>query len=388
MLITDQKQFKAFVNRAKNSSLLCIDTEFLREKTYWAQLCLLQISTDQEAVAIDPFAVKDLRPLVPLLEDPGIVKVFHAAHQDLEIIHHELGVIPRPIFDTQVAAALLCDNIQIGYGPLVSMECGVHLKKADSYTDWSRRPLTDSQIQYALDDVIYLPDLYKSMTKKLADMGRLDWLTPDFQDMVDPEHFDPDPDERFLKLKRVNQLHGAQIAIAQKVCAWRERQAMRRNVPRKWIITDEQVLEICKREPKTLDDLFIVRNVKRTLSMADSRAVLALCLAALESDPSTWPTVQIKSKPEANVDAQVDLMSALVRQRARESGLAFGVLASHDDLVSIARGKGNQTQLMRGWRKEIVGEELQALCNGEIGLCVNNGAVTVTPVLWHARTSK
>ncbi|MFR5000083.1 MAG: ribonuclease D [Slackia sp.] len=274
MYITDRKQLKEFADRAKRSAVLAVDTEFLREKTYWPRLCLIQLATEEESVVVDPFRVKDLSDLAELFVDERIVKLFHAAGQDMELIVHEMGVVPKPVFDTQIAASLLGDMLQIGYGSLVLNECNVKLKKADSFTDWSRRPLTDSQIQYALDDVIYLPRIYRSMKERLEKLGRLSWLDRDFEELSDPERYKVDPYERFKRLKRVNQLTPQQLSAAREVAAWRETQAMKRNIPRKWVVTDEQIVEICKREPRTLDELFMVRGVSNTLKTDDARRCL------------------------------------------------------------------------------------------------------------------
>ena len=173
--IANQENLEAFVRRAASSSVLAIDTEFLREKTYYANLCLLQLATDTEVAVVDPFAIEDLAVVVPLLEDPSIVKLFHAGSQDLEILYRELGVLPSPLFDTQVAATLLGHTQQIGYGPLVHSLCGVNLKKSDSFTDWSRRPLSDSQLEYAADDVVYLPKMYRIMRERLGELLGSHW---------------------------------------------------------------------------------------------------------------------------------------------------------------------------------------------------------------------
>lgn len=183
--IASQENLEAFVRRAASSSVLAIDTEFLREKTYYANLCLIQLATDTVVAVVDPFAIEDLKVLAPLLSDPSIVKLFHAGGQDLEILYRELGVLPAPLFDTQVAATLLGHTQQIGYGPLVHSLCGVNLKKSDSFTDWSRRPLSASQLEYAADDVIYLPKMYRIMVEKLEAKGRLHWLDNDFAAMSD-----------------------------------------------------------------------------------------------------------------------------------------------------------------------------------------------------------
>ncbi|MEF9877457.1 MAG: ribonuclease D, partial [Gordonibacter sp.] len=259
MYIATQENLVAFAERAATSSVLAIDTEFLREKTYYAKLCLLQMATDSETVIVDPFGVDDLGVLVGLLEDERIVKLFHAGGQDLEIILREVGVLPKPVFDTQVAAALLGHTQQIGYASLVHAECNVSLKKTDSFTDWSRRPLSDSQLDYAADDVVYLPRLYASMRAALEEKGRLSWLGRDFEDLVDPQRYDTNERTRYKRLKRVSQLSRRQLSAAREVASWRELEAQRRDVPRKWVVTDEQVVEACKREARTIDELFMVR---------------------------------------------------------------------------------------------------------------------------------
>ncbi len=378
MYITNDSQLRDFVKRAKSSSVLAIDTEFLREKTYWPKLCLLQLGTETEFVAVDPFEVHDLSPLVPLLVDPSIMKLVHAGNEDLGILYRELGVLPRPLFDTQIAAALIGQMLKVGYAALVHSETGVRLKKTDSYTDWSRRPLTDSQLDYALDDVRYLPPVYKSMRAKLEAKGRLNWLEPEFEELLDPHRYEADPYGRYRKLRRVNQLRPRQLSAAREVAAWRENAAIERNIPRKWIISDEQIVEACKREPKTLDELFMVRGMRESLSTGDARCVLKACEKGMSLPPEQWPDQGTSGKREANVDPQVDLMSSLVRLRAHQNDIALNVLASHDDLVEIARGHFDKTDVMKGWRREMVGEELLKLYKGEISLTLERGVMKVT----------
>ena len=378
MYITDQSQLDEFIEHASHCEVLAVDTEFIREKTYWPRLCLLQLGTEERSVVVDPFRVRDLRPLAKLFTDENIVKLFHAAHQDLELLYRELGVLPRPVFDTQIAASLLGDTLQIGYGALVLAECGVKLKKSDSFTDWSRRPLTESQVEYALDDVVYLPRLYQSLKSKLESLGRLSWLEPDFAELSDESRYVEDPYTRFKRLKRVNQLSRRQLCIARLLAAWREMQAMKRDIPRKWILTDEQVVEICKREPRTLDQLFMVRGVSSTLGMSDSRRVLSICVKALDTPEEEWPELpRPNGKNEPNVDAHVDLLSALVKLRAREHGIAFAVLASHADLAKIARGHTEGLDVLKGWRRAIVGEDLLAMVAGKTCLAIRDGQLCV-----------
>lgn len=373
MYIATQENLAAFVERARSSSVLAIDTEFLREKTYYAKLCLLQMATDDEVVIVDPFEMDDLSVMAPLLEDERIVKLFHAAGQDLEIILREVGVLPRPVFDTQIAAALLGHTQQIGYAALVHAECGVSLKKIDSFTDWSRRPLSASQRDYAADDVVYLPRLYAGMRAALEEKGRLHWLDHDFEELSDPARYEANERERFRRLKRVSQLSRRQLSAAREVAAWRELEAQRRDVPRKWVVTDEQIVEACKREARTIDELFMVRGLSDRLSTKDARAVVSLISSALSAPPDTWPELDRCGKSEPNVDAELDLMSALVRLRAKDNGIAFPTLASHDDLARVARGYREGVDLLRGWRRAIVGEELLELLDGRLALSLDGG---------------
>ena len=377
MYIASQDELEAFIQRARTSSLLAIDTEFLREKTYYPKLCLMQLATDDEIAIVDPFAVSELSVLSELFENESIVKVFHAGRQDIEIIVYDIGCMPKPIFDTQVAAALLGQTQQIGYASLVHAICGVKLKKTDSFTDWSARPLSESQIEYAEDDVVYLPRMYATMKEKLAAKGRLGWLDSDFEDMAREETYVVDERERFRKLKHYTQLSRRQMAAAREMAAWREIEARRRNVPRKWVLTDEQIVEACKREPRKIDDLFMVRGVRERLTVKDARTVIELVEAALDSAPDTWPVIPAVTRSEPNVDAQVDMLMSVVRLRARENGIAVPTLASHSDLVAIARGHYDETDIMKGWRRELIGNELKELLEGRLSLFIEKGSVRV-----------
>lgn len=377
MFIVSQEELEAFCRRAKQSAVLAIDTEFMREKTYYAKLCLVQMATETESVLIDPFAVADLTVLADLLTDEHIVKLFHAGTQDIEILYREVGVLPSPVFDTQIAAALLGHTQQIGYAALVHSVCGVTIKKTDSYTDWSRRPLSESQRDYALNDVLYLGSLYTQMSEELRAKGRLQWLTSDFEALVDPTKYEIDERERFRRLKRVSSLSRRQLAAAREVAAWRELHAQMRDIPRKWVMTDEQVVEACKREARSIDELFMVRGLSDKLSTKDAREVAALMKAALDSAPSTWPELDKCGKSEPNVDMQIDLMSALVRVRAKENDVAFQTLASHADLTRIARGYRSGIELLQGWRAQIVGEELIDLLEGRIRLSIDGSTLVV-----------
>ena len=378
MYITTQDALEAFVQRALECKVLAIDTEFLREKTYYAKLCLIQMSADDEVVIIDPLSIRNLKPLVPLLTSPNIMKLVHAGSQDLEILYHETGVLPYPLFDTQVAATLLGHVQQIGYAALVQAECGVSLKKIDSFSDWSRRPLTESQIDYAADDVVYLPRIYRNMRKRLEESGRLSWLDDDFKEMVKPENYVSDNRERFRRLKRVGSLTRKQLAAAREVAAWREEQAQKRNTPRKWVMTDEQIVEGCKREARTIDELFMVRGMREKLPTRDARTVVKLMVEAMDAPESAWPVSAKSGKSEPNVDTQVDMMMALARVRSRENNVALQTLAPHDELARLARGYTDDVELLKGWRRALVGNDLLDLLAGRITLSLDGGTLVVT----------
>lgn len=378
LYISDQESLEAFVRRARSSSVLAIDTEFLREKTYYAKLCLIQMATEDEVAIVDPFAVDDLKALVPLLEDENVVKLFHAGGQDLEIIYRETGVLPTPLFDTQVAAALLGHTMQVGYAVLVHSLCGVSLKKTDSFTDWSRRPLSESQLEYAADDVIYLPEMYRIMRDRLETKGRLGWLANDFAELADPARYEEDPRLRYRRLKRGSSLSRKQLSAAREAAAWREIEARKRDVPRKWVVTDEQIVEACKREARTIDELFMVRGVRERLTTRDARALVACMKAGMDLPCEQWPEPDRSSKSEPNVDAQLDLMLALVRLRARENDIAMQALASHSDLAMVARGYTEDVDVLRGWRRAMVGEELLELLDGRIALSLDAEGLQVT----------
>lgn len=378
--VSNQGELEAFVDRARSSSVLAIDTEFLREKTYYAKLCLLQLATDDEVVIVDPFSVKSIKCLAVLFEDPSIVKLFHAGGQDLEILFREVGVLPKPVFDTQVAAALLGHTLQIGYAALVHSVCGVTLKKTDSFTDWSQRPLSDSQVAYAADDVIYLPEMYAAMRSRLEEKGRLSWLDNDFAELTDPDNYQEDPRLRYKRLKRVASLSRRQLSAARELAAWRETEARHRNIPRKWVLTDEQIVEACKRDARTIDELFMVRGMRDRLSTRDARKVVQLICAGMDLPAEQWPEYDRSSKNEPNVDAELDLMTALVRLRAKENDIAMQTLASHNDLSNLARGYRDNVDVLRGWRRAIVGEELLDLLAGKIRLSLTGGALVVERV--------
>lgn len=258
MYISTNEDLTAFCKRARAFSAIAIDTEFLREKTYHAKLCLVQVATPDECVVIDPLAIDDLGPLAELMTDVDTLKVFHACSQDMEVLCHALGSVPAPIFDTQVAAGFLGERAQCSYHNLVSTFCGVSLPKTESLTDWSRRPLSPKQIEYALDDVRYLIDAYRVIESKLHSLGRTAWVRDEIRPLADPVHYRSDPRAAFKRVKRVNACTRRQLAVARELASWREQRAETRDIPRKWVMSDEVLLALCKRAPQTVEDLSLI----------------------------------------------------------------------------------------------------------------------------------
>ena len=375
MYISDFDGLAAFCARAADSRILAVDTEFLRERTYYPQLCLIQAATHDESVAIDPLAIDDLSPLRDLLVDERITKVFHACSQDLEVILYALGVVAAPVFDTQLAAAFVGMRQQVGYGALVERYTGVHLPKADSLTDWSRRPLDDEQLAYAEDDVRYLPGIYDAMMTQLVAKNRLGWVAPEMEQIADSSRFERAPEQAYLHLKRSGSLTRRQLAVAREVCAWRERRAAERNVPRKWVVSDEILLELSKRSPKIVDRLRRIRGTEQ-LSAQDADAMVRAVRKGLAMGVDTIPAPKRRERNSAEAEGAIDLMNALLRIIADRSGVAPQLIATRDDLLDLAQGNGD-SRLSEGWRHELAGAPLERLLSGEIGLTVKEGRVEI-----------
>lgn len=375
--IDDERALAGFVEAVHDAKTLALDTEFLREKTYYPKVCLIQAATDDDIWIIDPLALSDLSMMGELLEDESITKVFHAATQDIEILLRTTGSVPWPLFDTQVAAALLGYSHQVGLAQLVGSLCGVALKKSDSFTDWTRRPLSKSQLEYASGDVAFLPELYECMRAMLEEKGRLDWLEPDFRELADADHYSVDPQERYRHLKRGNQLTRRQLACAREVAAWRERRAQEVDVPRKWVLSDEQIVEACRKEAKTIDELFLIRGMKEKLSTRDAREVASLMAKGWSIPEGELPTLDRPATSEPNVDSALDLMLALTRLVARENDIAMQTLASSADLTNLARGHVEESGLLKGWRRELIGEKLLDLLEGRLSLRLEEGELAI-----------
>lgn len=373
MYLSTSEELAAFCDRASTCKVLAIDTEFLREKTYYPKLCLVQVAAGDDIAAVDPLRVRDLSPLAALLEVPDVTKVFHACSQDLEVLLDGMGVACAPVFDTQLAAAFLGMRQQVSYGSLVEAYCGVHLPKAESLTDWSRRPLDPEQLAYAEDDVRYLPGIYERMLSELTRRDRLSWVGPEMAELCDVSRVRRDPSEAYLRLRRSGSLTRRQLALAREVCAWRERAAAERDVPRKWVLSDEVVVEVCKRAPASLERLRRVRGTEQ-LSERDARGVLAAVERGRSCPPEECPRVVKHLRPSPETEGVIDLMYAVLRLISERSGVATQLIATRDDLLEFLQNRGS-SRLATGWRRELAGATLERLLSGEVGLTVKDGRI-------------
>lgn len=374
MYISTFEDLAAFCERAARFDAVAIDTEFLRERTYHPKLCLVQAATTEECVAIDVLAISDLSPLAALMENKNVVKVFHACSQDMEVLYNALDALPCPIFDTQVAAAFLGERLQIAYNGLVQAFCGVSLPKTESLTDWSRRPLTNKQVEYALDDVRYLIVAYGEVKAQLEEKGRYQWVLDEMRPLASLEHYKGDRRRAYLRVKRIAQCTRKQLAVARELAAWREDRAAAHDIPRKWIMSDETLLALVKRNPRSVDDFRGIRGTEQ-LSAKDIEVALNAIKNGRRCPEANLPAAIHQHKASsAETESISDLMYALIRLVSERSGVAANMIASRDDLVDYINHP-ERSRLRDGWRFELVGTLLDDLLAGNIGLTVKDRQV-------------
>ncbi|MBS3965449.1 MAG: ribonuclease D [Methylomonas sp.] len=372
------EQLPALCQRIQDEPWIAVDTEFLREKTYYPKFCLLQIAAPGWVVCVDPLAIPDLTLLLTTLCDPGITKVLHSCRQDLEIFYQLSGKIPGPVFDTQIAAPLLGFQENPGYAMLVSSFLGINLNKAHTRTDWSERPLSSEQIEYAADDVIYLCKIYQAMTEQLSRLGRLDWLASDFAGFNDPALYKIAPENAWLKIRGKNKLTGRQLSILQALSEWREQAAQTENKPRNWLFPDDMLLELAKLQPTTLDELGKIRNINERSVSRHGKIVCELVADARERAPKPLLDKDKAAKKTQQHEAVIDVLSAVVRIRAEENALNPVILATRKELEQLLFDD-EDCPLLHGWRFNMAGRECLGLLNGDNVLALSGGKVAIAP---------
>ncbi|MFC4270249.1 ribonuclease D [Sneathiella chungangensis] len=377
-IITTTAALEDLVSRFEAHPYFTIDTEFLRESTFWPILCLVQLATEDESAIVDPMAKGiDLAPLFRLLQNEKILKVFHAGRQDLEIFHHLNGEVPRPIFDTQVAAMVCGFGDSVGYDTLVSKITGKGIDKSSRFTDWSRRPLSDRQLTYAEADVTHLRDVYKHLAKKLKERGREEWVTSEMEILLSPDTYFMPPENAWTRIKARNH-HPKFLGILQAVAAWRERQAHRQDIPRNRILRDEALIEIASNPPKDPETLSHVRGIGH--KFAEGKMGQGLLEAvqegvALPADQA--PRLPRKAPPSKGTGPLMELLRVLLKLRCEENEVAQKLVCNMADLERIAADDTADVPALKGWRRRVFGEDALKLKHGKIALSSEDGKIRI-----------
>ncbi len=386
-LITDTATLTDLVERLSKHPFVAVDTEFMRENTFWPDLCLIQIASPDEAAAVDPKADIDLAPLLDLLVDnEDVLKVFHAGSQDLEIIHNLTGKMPRALFDTQIAAMALGHGEQIGYSNLIESMLGHSLDKGARFTDWSRRPLDKRQIDYAIADVTHLAKVFPRLVEKLKKTGRGAWLDEEMERLADPSSFAFEPEDAWKRL-RLPSRNPAVLGRLKALAGWRETEARTKNIPRGRIVKDDTLVELAAHPPKKQEDLAKVRGLSSGWKNNDIGARLMAALADSEPlDGSDLPSREPR-RPGLTKDAALvsDLLKLLLKIRAKESGVAPRLIARSDDLESLAAGV-RDLNVLKGWRFEEFGRDALDLVEGRLGFAIENGKLKMSRLVEGAET--
>ena len=367
--ITESEALSAFCKRMSNADYVAVDTEFIRDKTYWSRLCLIQIGGPDEAAAIDVLAPGlDLSPVDELMANPDVLKVFHAGRQDIEIFYHRNGVIPAPLFDSQVAAMVCGFGDQVGYETLISKLVGIRPDKSSRFTDWAQRPLSQKQLDYALADVIHLRPAYEKLSQRLQQSKRTPWLDEEMQILTNPKTYEMDPSNAWKRLKSRNSDARA-LAIVQELAACRETQAQHRDVPRNRILRDEALLAVAAQAPETVEKLSQVRGFPQGMANGATGAmILEAVQKAVALPKEALPSTPAREKMPSNLGPIIDLLRVLLKHTSEKSGVATKLIASADDLQHIAASDDADVPALAGWRRDLFGAEALALKHGRVAL--------------------
>src|ERR1051326_236419 len=359
--VTTTEPLAQACSRLATHPYVTIDTEFLRESTYYPILCVIQMASPEEAVVVDALAPEiDLAPFFALMADERVLKIFHAGRQDIEIVWHRAGLIPHPVFDTQIAAMVLGYGESVSYEQLVQRITGDHLDKSRRFTDWSRRPLSKAQIAYAISDVTHLRDIYLALSADLEKRGRAEWVSEEMEVLTSPDTYRAEPETAWLRVKS-RARKPKELAVLMEVAAWREREAQSRDVPRGRVLKDEALGDIAVQAPTTIERLAGLRSLPRGFERSKwGEAILAAVERGLERDPKSLPRIE-RSRGLADGAATVELLKVLLRMTAERHAVAAKVIATVDAL--------------KGWRRELFGQKALALKRGRLALAVENGRV-------------
>lgn len=378
-LITNTPDLIAFCQKLKGTPFVTVDTEFMRENTYYPILCLVQVAGPDDAACIDPLAPGiDLAPLFDLLDAPETLKVFHAARQDIEIFYYLMGHVPAPLFDSQVAAMVCGFGDQVGYETLIAKLTKARVDKSSRFTDWSRRPLSEKQITYALSDVTHLRDAYRKLVAQLEKNGRASWLEAEMSTLTSPATYEADPMQAYKRIKARNPKPRVEVLL-QELAAWREREAKRRDMPRNRILRDDALLEIAHHAPKTADELARTRGLGERLAQgAQGQEILKAIARGLAIPDADLPQPEQREDLPSGIGPVSDLLKVFLKMICEENDVAQKLIASASDIDHIAAyGDKAQVPAMEGWRYEMFGQAALKLRSGEMGLAIKNKRVVL-----------
>lgn len=376
LTIENEEDLVKFCEQLKGSPWLAVDTEFERTQTYFPELCLLQVANADIAAIIDPIAIADLDPFFEVLYDKSITKVFHSGHQDLEIFFNLKGSVPTPIFDTQIAAPLLGYAEQIGYAKLVHKLSGVELGKAFTRSDWKQRPLKQGQLEYAINDVTYLGIAYVQFVEKLEKLNRLAWLEKDFSEMTNPDRYQPDPEHIWKKIREAKKLKGKKLAVLQKLAAWREITARKKNRPRNWLMRDDAIVDMAQLLPEDLNALAKIKGLQGKFVKNHGVELLKIIHSAMELSPEPLTNIRQSEKLTGQQEAMVDALSVIVRLQAQIHEMNPTALASKKELQAFVQNQ-DESILQSGWRKPLIGDALTEFMSGNQSISLINNKLSI-----------
>ncbi len=385
-LITSSDAVRAVCERLSRHSFVTVDTEFLRETTFWPMVCVIQIASDEEAVAIDALADGiDLAPFYELMANQSVVKVFHSARQDIEIIWNQAKLIPAPLFDTQVAAMVCGYGDQVSYQELTASICKASLDKSSRFTDWSRRPLSESQIAYALADVTHLREIYRQLKTRVEKARRNSWLEDEMRLLTSVSTYEQRPEDAWQRYRN-RARKPRDLAVLMDVAAWRESEAQGRNVPRSRVLKDDALMDIAVRAPTTIAALAELRSIPKGMEKSPAAPdILAAVERGLARDLKTLPSLKKDRRNHNGNGATVELMKVLLRQVCERHGVAAKMIATVDDLEAIAASDRADVSALKGWRHDIFGKKALELKRGRLALTLERGKVVTLE--WQDATS-
>jgi ribonuclease D len=378
-LITTQVELEQAIQTLAKSKFVTVDTEFIRETTFWPELCLIQLAAPGITALVDPLAPDiELAPFFALMADESVTKVFHAARQDIEIVFHRGGLIPHPVFDTQVAAMVCGFGDSVSYDQLVQKVTGIRLDKSSRFTDWRHRPLSDRQLEYAVADVTHLIDVYGYLKEELERENRAHWLNEEMEVLTSRQTYDPHPEDAWKRLK-LRLRKPQELAVVQAVAAWREREARERNIPRGRVLKDDAIYEVAQQQPRDAAALSRLRTTPKGWERsATATALLTVVNAALGQPKESMPKLPRMPQVQEGTSAAAELLKVLLRLVAEAEGVAAKVLASSEDIERLAsEGEDADVPALHGWRREVFGERALQLVRGEIAIKFERRKITV-----------